>query len=158
MKLVRRGLLLLWAAPSWAAYQYYSSDTLTWINPATWYQNGVLSATASGLTSQDPNGGSLISKIPVPDGTADYEISTTLQIGASGGSFQHFLRATPDARSGPAAAGTFYSIEFEPTVSGGNCSANVSLKKRDAGGTVWLVASTVACCAPYALPIARMST
>jgi len=52
-------------------YQYYYTDALTSIDGSKWTQNGTLSATATGLTSAATNGGSLISKVAVPDGTAE---------------------------------------------------------------------------------------
>ena len=73
----RIAVLLLAAAPLFGAYTYYYADTLTSINTNNWYVNGTMSATASGLTSTDSGGGSLISKIAVP---SDYEIKTTLNI------------------------------------------------------------------------------
>src|SRR5713226_96029 len=59
-------------------YQYYYSDAFPSINPAAWTQDGTVSAGSSGLTSSATNGGSVISKAAVPDGTNMYEVKATL--------------------------------------------------------------------------------
>jgi hypothetical protein len=64
--------VLLAAAAAFASYTYYYTDTLTTINTNNWYVNGSLTATSNGLTAPTTNGGSLISKLAVPDGTSDY--------------------------------------------------------------------------------------
>lgn len=63
---------------------YYYSDALTTIDPSKWIQNGSLTATSTGLTAPEANGGSLISRVAVPDGTSDYEVKTTLTLMSSG--------------------------------------------------------------------------
>src|SRR5690242_14791625 len=84
------------------AYQFYYTDTLTTINTTNWGQNGSVSATTSGLTASSSNGGSLISKVAVPDGSSEYEVKTTLALTASGGTYVTYLRGSADAMSGPA--------------------------------------------------------
>lgn len=134
------------AAFALAAYQYYYEDNLTSINTGTWWQNGSVTPTPDGLTSSGPNGGSLISKVPVPDGTSEYELRSVLRLVAPGGTYLHYLRASSDAMSGPAAQGTYYSIEFQnPTFSGGNCSMTVAAFKRVNGVVTQLGSTTAAC-------------
>src|SRR5712692_5965587 len=114
--------LMLLAAAAFAAYTYYYSDTLTTISTANWTQNGSVTATGAGLTATSANGGSLISKIAVPGGMSQYEVKITLTLAASGGTYVSYLRASTDAMSGPAAQGTYFSVELQnPTFSGGNC-------------------------------------
>jgi hypothetical protein len=130
---------------SGSGYQYYYTDVLASINPANWIQNGGLTAGSGGLTSSDPSGGSLISRIPAPDGSSDYEIRSTLSITQSGGVFVHYASASPDARTGPAASGTFYSVEVAPALNGGNCSATLTVNQRVAGVITTLGSSIVGC-------------
>lgn len=98
-------------------YQYYYTDPLTSVNSSNWVQNGSVTATSTGLTATTSGGGSLISSIAVPDGTSDYEVKTTLTLATSGGTYVSYLRASPDAKTGPGATGTFYSLEYTPTFS-----------------------------------------
>jgi hypothetical protein len=95
------------------AYQYYYSDGLTSVDPTKWAQNGSVTPTSGGLTATTANGGSLISTVAVPDGSNEYEVRTTLTLLNSGGTYNQYLRASNDAMSGPAAQGTFYSIELQ---------------------------------------------
>ncbi len=121
------------------AYTYYYSDTLTTINTTNWNQNGSVTATAGGLTATSANGGSLISKVSVPDGTSQYEVKTTLTLATSGGTYISYLRASTDAMSGPTPQGTYYSVELQnPTFSGSNCIATLVVNKR-LNGAVSLV-------------------
>ena len=125
---------ILAAGALFGAYQYYYSDTLTTINTANWSQNGSVTATAGGLTATTANGGSLISKVSVPDGTSQYEVKTTLTLTTSGGTYITYLRASADAMSGPTPRGTYYSVELQnPTFSGNNCIATLVVNKRQTG-------------------------
>jgi hypothetical protein len=112
------------AVPAFGAYTYYYSDPLTSINPSNWSQNGSVSGGSTGLTASSSNGGSLISKVAVP-GTypANYEVKVSLNLTASGGTYVTYLRATPNAQSGPASTGTSYAVELQnPAFSNGVCS------------------------------------
>jgi len=97
----RRLLALLLTPPGCllASYTYYYTDSLTSINTTNWYQNGSLTATSGGLTAPTINGGALISKLAVPDGSANYEIKSTLTLPVSGGTYVQLLRATSNAVS-----------------------------------------------------------
>jgi len=97
-------------APTAPGYVYYYLSGLTSVDPAAWYRNGTATATSGGLTAPSSGGGSLISKIPVPDGSGEYEINTTLSLKASGGTFIHYLHASPDAIS--ANSGSYDSVEL----------------------------------------------
>ena len=128
-------LALLVAAPAlFAVYQYYYSDPLTSIDGSRWWQNGSLTTDSSGLSAPTTNGGSLISKVAVPDGTSQYEVAATLRLTATGGAYSLYLRATQDALSGPAASGSYYVVELQnPTFTDGICSATLAVYKRQSG-------------------------
>lgn len=83
-----------------AAYTYYYSDSLTTINTANWYQNGTVTGTSSGLTATTTNGGSLISKLAIPDGTSDYEVKAKLNLAASGGTYVLYVRGSTTPSQG----------------------------------------------------------
>jgi YD repeat-containing protein len=111
-------------------YPYYFTDTLSSINTSNWTENGTLTAGSGGLTSSNSNGGSLISKVAVPDGTSNYEVKTTLTLTQSGGTYVTYLRASSNALSGPAVAGTAYAFEVQnPTFSGSACTATLAMYK-----------------------------
>jgi len=142
-----RKRLLFLLAPAWlGAYQYYYGDNLTTVDPTKWVQNGSVTATSGGLTAPGANGGSLISTVAVPDGSSKYEVNARLTLGASGGAYVIYLRASNDALSGPAAAGTYYAVEIQnPTFQGSACTATMASYKR-VGGVVSLLHSAVISC------------
>jgi RHS repeat-associated protein len=128
-----------------ATYAYYYTDSLTTIT-TNWTENGTLSAGAGGLTSSNSNGGSLISTVTVPDGTSNYEVKTTLTLAYSGGTYVTYLRASSNAMSGPAAAGTTYAFEVQnPTFSGSGCTATLA-GYSIISGVVTLLSSTGIVC------------
>ncbi len=127
-------------------YTYYYTDTLTSINTSNWTENGTLTAGSGGLTSSNSNGGSLISKVSVPDGSSNYEVKTTLTLTASGGTYAIYLRGSSNAMSGPAAAGTSYAFEIQnPTFSGSACSATLAVYKIISGSVTSISSTTVPC-------------
>jgi len=131
-----------------ATYTYtpYFTDSLTSINNSNWTSNGSLTAGSGGLTSSATNGGSLISKVAVPDGTSDYEVDTTLKLTQSGGTYVTYLRATPTALSGPGATGTTYSFEVQnPTFSGSACSATLVAYRIVSGSATSLASTGIPC-------------
>ncbi len=71
MKTPLAALLFAAAIPAWSAYQYYYSDSFTSIDRTKWVQNGAL-VLNNGIANTDGIGGSLISRIAVPNGSADY--------------------------------------------------------------------------------------
>ena len=121
------GLLLLTACPSWAGYQYYFSDSLKLMDSVRWNASGVLAPGVAGLTASDSNGGSLISRLPIPDGSSDAEVAITLTLTTSGGTYTGFLQSSPDARTGNASAGSYVALEMQnPQFDAAHkyCSAN----------------------------------
>ena len=136
--------VFLTAAPLFGAYTYYYSDSLTSINATNWTQNGSVSGSASGLTATTTNGGSLISKVAV---AANYEVKATVTLAASGGSYVTYIRATSNAQSGPALAGTAYAVELQnPTISSGICTgATLTAYQIVSGHSTTLSSSAVPC-------------
>jgi hypothetical protein len=64
------------SAPLFGAYQYYYTDSLTSIDVNKWSpKRGSVDVTTEGLSSTDSNGGSLISSLPVPLGSVNYEVA-----------------------------------------------------------------------------------
>ncbi len=137
------------ACPSGSpGYQYYDTDALTSINANSWTQNGVGSAGTSGYTSSDANGGSLISKIAVPDGTSLYEVKTTLALVASGGTYTTYLHGTSNALAANGNTGTFYAIQIaNPTFSSGGvtCVATLTVSKSVSGTVTTLSSASIPC-------------
>jgi hypothetical protein len=145
-RLVFAVLLAAAGSPGFGAYTYYHTDNLTSINTANWWQNGTLTAGANGLTSADSNGGSLISKVAVPDGTSDYEVRSVLRLTQSGGSYITYFRASSDARHGPANSGSYYAFEIHnPTISGPVCNASAFMYQRVNNSLALMAAVPVAC-------------
>jgi hypothetical protein len=128
-------------------YTYYFTDTLTSINTSNWTQNGTLTAGSGGLTSSNiTTGGSLISKVSVPDGTSDYEVRTTLTLTASGGNYITYLRASSNALLGPAPAGTAYGFVVQnPTFSGSACTATLVMYKMISASVTSLGSTMIPC-------------
>jgi RHS repeat-associated protein len=127
-----RHLLALIAAASLlsGAYTYYYSDALTTINGANWFTNGSVSATSSGLTATASTGGSLISKIAVPDASSDYEVKARLALPSQGGTYTIYTRASDNALAGSPPQGTFYAVEIEnPTIWSGGFTADLRVYK-----------------------------
>jgi RHS repeat-associated protein len=135
MKAKKLLLLLAPLAPLFAVYQYYFSDIFTVSNSTNWTANGVtLTYNAPGLTTTDANGGSLISTTAVTN-LSEYEVSTTLNVAASGGTYVTYLGASSNALSGPSAQGTYYAVEIQnPVVNGASCVATMAIYQKDASG------------------------
>ncbi|MFN8006848.1 MAG: hypothetical protein U0V70_07470 [Terriglobia bacterium] len=135
---------LFLASPVQAAYLYYYSDPFTTIDTTKWTKNGTLQGGGNGLGVLYDPGGSLISKVTVPDGTSDYEVRTNLSLGSVGNNLIHFLRATTDANYGPSAAGTYYAVVWQTTAynsSTGQFTGTVSFYRRS-GGVLQMLAYT----------------
>ena len=77
------GLLL--SNPAFAAYQYFLSDNFASIDTSRWTVSGNISGGANGLMASAGTGGSLISRVPIPDGSSDYEVRGTVHFGQQGG-------------------------------------------------------------------------
>ena len=71
-------LLLLASLPVLAVYVYFFSDTFSGtLSTANWFVNGTANGGADGLYSAATNGGSVVYKGAIPDGTAEYEAKMT---------------------------------------------------------------------------------
>ncbi|HWU39655.1 MAG TPA: hypothetical protein VN203_18555 [Candidatus Acidoferrum sp.] len=141
--LVAVALLLLFPARLEAAYTYYYSDLLQSINLSNWQQNGSVTATTGGLTAPGANGGSLITLLANPYGLTQYEVNTVVVLAANGGTYVQYLAASSNAMTGPAATGSFFSVELQnPTVNG---SGTVVLNKRENGSFTALTSASVYC-------------
>lgn len=134
------------SAPAWA-YSYYVTDNLATIDPAKWSTAGAVSPGSAGLAAPDPAGGSLISRVPIPDGSAETEIRATLRLAASGGTYTLFLQATPDSRTAGNGAGAHLAFEMQNPQfdANGYCAANFLVFQRVGGQTTLLTAFPHAC-------------
>ncbi|HVN78122.1 MAG TPA: hypothetical protein VMW38_03935, partial [Terriglobia bacterium] len=130
-----------------AAYQYYFTEPQSQspFSLTNWWINGSVSTGPTGFSAASANGGSLISKL-ANGGTTQYEVKTILTLTVSGGTYIHYLRASQDAMSGPAATGTFYSIELKNvTINGSSGSGTLEMRKRENGVFTVLTSTTVPC-------------
>jgi hypothetical protein len=137
MKRLCRAAVALIAAHLWAAPSYYLTDNLTSVDPLKWVAVGAASPAATGLSAVDPAGGSLISRIPIPDGTAEAEVRVTFKLAVSGGTYTLFLQATPDARTGGAGGGSYVAFEMRnPQFDAqGHCTADFVVLQSVAAAT-----------------------
>jgi hypothetical protein len=140
MKPSRFTVTALLAGPLWAAQSYYLTDNMTTIDSSRWTTVGKLAPGTSGLAAPDAAGGSLISRLPVPDGSAEAEVRMTLRLTASGGTYTEFLQATSDSRTGGAGGGTHLAFEMQnPQIdSQGHCVATFLVLQSVAGVTTLL--------------------
>jgi hypothetical protein len=131
------------AAPIYAGVNYYLTDNLHAIDPTKWTTVGSLAPSATGLAASSPNGGALISKVPVPDGTAEAEVLATLTLEHSGGVYTEYLQASPNSHTGPQGGGAYLAFEMQnPTFdSTGHCVANFLVFQSSPSGAVSLLSS-----------------
>ena len=132
MKGLRVGALLLLSTPGWAAYQYYFTDNLTSVNAANWNTTGNVGASSLGLAASESAGGTLISRIPIPDGTYEAEVRTTLKLTSSGGTYTSYLQASADAATSGSGSGTYLAFEMQNPQfdSNGGCAASFLVLQR----------------------------
>ncbi|MBL8241703.1 MAG: hypothetical protein JNM66_30030, partial [Bryobacterales bacterium] len=121
----------------------FPSSTLS----ANWTVNGTVNGNGPGLVSNSSNGGSAIFAGTVPAPTADYESTITMKTTATGGSFVIYARASSNALLGPTLQGSFYAIEFTPTVVGSGCTMAVNYYKYASSVLTTLGTQTLACSA-----------
>jgi len=142
-------LLFLSLTPvlAWAQYTYYFVDSFWTINSTHWQANGVISGSGAGLISSDSAGGSVISKVAVPGGLAAYEVKTKVRLNRVGGTYVQYLRASPDAKTGPDPSGAFYSLEWTNVLltPDGGCAFDLRIKQRVNGLFTELAAYNVGC-------------
>jgi hypothetical protein len=147
MRRLALAVVLLTAAPLPGQVQYYVTDKLTGADPVRWASVGKVSHGALGLAAPDPNGGVLISKAPVPDGTAEAEVLATIALDSSGGVYTEYLQASMDANTGGNGSGSYLAFEMQnPTfASGGLCMANFMVFQSVAGSVTLLASFQHAC-------------
>jgi hypothetical protein len=147
MRKLALAVALLTAAPLQGGVQYYLMDKLTGADPARWVSVGRVSHGALGLEAPDPDGGALISKEPVPDGTAEAEVLATIALNSSGGVYTEYLQASMDANTGGNGSGSYLAFEMQnPTFdSGGLCAANFLVFQSVAGSVTLLSSFQHAC-------------
>jgi len=136
MKTLKLSALLLCTTPAWGAYSYYLTDPLQSIDAAKWSATGTSAPGSAGLAAPDANGATLVSRVPVPDGTAEAEVAITVTLARSGGAYTAFLQASPDARTGASSSGTYLAFEMQnPTfdATGKHCAANFIVFQAVAG-------------------------
>lgn len=121
-----------------AGVNYYFTDSLHAIDSSKWAVVGALVPGAAGLAAPDANGGALISKVPIPDGSAEAEVLATITLLHSGGVYTEFLQAAANAHSGPQGAGAYLAFEMQnPTFdAAGHCMATFVVLQGAANGTV----------------------
>jgi len=144
---LRLGALLLLSAPGWAASQYYFTDNLNDINASHWSKRGRVGSSALGFAASESDGGALISRIPIPDGTSEAEVRTTLKLTSSGGAYTTYVQASADASTSGNGSGTYLAFEMQNPQfdSEGGCTANFLVLQR-VGGVVSLLSSFVGAC------------
>jgi len=144
---LRVGALLLLSTPGWEAYQYYLTDNLTNINSANWTTTGSVGASSLGLAASESGGGALISRIPIPDGTYEAEVRTTLRLTSSGGTYTSYLQASADAATSGNGSGSYLAFEMQDPQfdTDGGCTASFLVLQRT-GGVVSLLSSFVSAC------------
>ena len=147
MKIASLAAVLALTSPAWASYSYYLTDNLTALDPVKWAAAGTAAPGASGLASADPNGGSLVSRVPIPDGSSEAEVRVTVRLAASGGTYTEFLQASADARTGGAGGGSYLAFEMQnPQFDAkGNCGATFVLLQSVGGVTSVLASFPHAC-------------
>jgi hypothetical protein len=135
--------LLLTAAACQGGVNYYLTDSLHAIDPTKWTTLGAIAPSAAGLAAANPNGGALISKVPVPDGTAEAEVLATLTLLHSGGVYTEYLQATQNSHTGPQGGGAYLAFEMQNPAfdTSGHCVANFLVLQGAPTGAVSLLAS-----------------
>jgi len=122
------------ALPISTSYQYYLTDSFANLDTSKWTVTGNVVPSRGGLTAPDPNGGSVISKVPIPDGSSEGEVLANVALGASGGAYTLYLQGSADARSGGTGSGTYLAFEMQnPIFTGTQCSADFAILQSQAG-------------------------
>lgn len=84
--LLRLASLLAASDSAWGAYQFYVTDPLQSpsFNTSLWTTTGTIYPTYSGAFAEP---GSLISIVPIPDGTSDGEVRMTVHVNSTNGTY-----------------------------------------------------------------------
>jgi hypothetical protein len=141
--------LLLCSMNLYSDVKYYLTDNLHSVDPLKWTTVGTVSASGLGLAAPaSSSGGALISRIPVPDGSAEGEVLATVTLLHSGGVYTEYLQASSNAHTGPQGAGAFLAFEMQnPTFdAAGHCTANFVVLQGSAQGEVSLLSSFLHAC------------
>src|SRR5271165_722558 len=128
-------------------YRYYVLDNLTAASPDNWSTKGDATYAAGGVTAASATGAALLSRLPVPDGSSEYEVKAALYLKESGGVYTIYLHASSDALASPAAAsGSYYAVELQnPVFTEKGCTATLSISKRSSETVTDLRSEPVAC-------------
>jgi hypothetical protein len=106
-----------------------------------------------GLQVSDPGGASLISTVPVPDGSSQYSAGFSVGAGGPdnpGGTYVLYLEATQNAllNMNGSSSGSFYAFAIQAASTDNGCQAQITLYKA-VDGTVSTLAGTSLGCARY---------
>ena len=104
-------------------------------------------ASSLGLAASGSGGGTLISRIPIPDGTYEAEVRSTLKLITSGGTYTAYLQASADAATSGSGSGSYLAFEMQNPQfdADGGCTANFLVLQRT-GGVVSLLSSFAGAC------------
>ena len=162
MKRLNLLALCLGLAPAaFGQYSYWYSETFNPSYSGNWTVNGTVSTHTTGLgDTSSGNTGSLISTLTIPNNPPEtagsYEVKTTLNLSASGGTYVTYLDATSNAiLTSGSATGTFYAVEFTPTFTGSICSLSINIYKSLSGTVTSLAGGTAACSSTTAIRTVR---
>ncbi len=146
MKIVKLAVFLAQATSLFGAYQYYQSDTFSSFNSANWWVIGNAVATAQGLSAQGD--AAVISTVPIPDGSWDYEVKITLALADnSQGDLLPVIYLRDQGNPLDNNAFWYYSVEFDASSSTGTCSYSVYRHRTDSSGvTNYLIAQGGGAC------------
>lgn len=124
------------------AYQPYFTDPLDTLNGSAWISNGGASP-AAGAYSND---GSLISRLAIPDGSNEGEVSLNLFFTGPAQSAVIYLRATDHAQLQPTPTGWFHAVEARVLTSNDQfCIAEVRLLRAENGVLTQLFSRVMTC-------------
>jgi hypothetical protein len=116
-----------------------------------WQINGSVSQNSSGATVTSTSGASLISKVTVPDGTTQYQVSfstNTPYDNNADGWYILYLQATQNALLNPngASTGSFYAFAVRAyAMPDGSCNSQITLYKTVNGSVTQISTRTLAC-------------
>ncbi len=130
-------LLCSWNTWAQSGYNYYTQYT---VGSSSWQLNNQLSTSTNGdgsggISSSNAAGGSVVSTMAVPGpSTTAYDAGFTVTASSSNagslGTYMILLGASNNAYLGSSTAqGSFYAVQFSPTMTNGSCVVNVSVSK-----------------------------
>ncbi len=152
---------LFLAPAAFGQYSYWYNETFNPSYSSNWTVNGTVTTHTTGLgDTSSSSAGSLISTLTIPNNPPEtagsYEVKTTLNLSASGGTYVTYLDATSNALiTSGSATGTFYAVEFTPTFTGSICSLSINIYKSLSGTVTSLASGTAACSSTTAIRTVR---